>query len=60
MPRSNRLDASDGSPCRRIARDTVAESREDSDAPGSGTSPAEDPEIQALLKEQLKKDPNWY
>jgi len=32
-----------------VARDTAAEAREDADAPGSGSSPAEDPEIQALL-----------
>lgn len=32
-----------------VARDTVAESREDPDAPGSGGTPAEDPGIQALL-----------
>jgi phenazine biosynthesis protein phzE len=32
-----------------VARDTVAESREDPDAPGSGSTPADDPGIQALL-----------
>nr|MBS1900934.1 chorismate-binding protein [Actinomycetota bacterium] len=32
-----------------VARDTAAEAREDADEPGTGTTPAEDPEIQALL-----------
>ena len=32
-----------------VARDTAAEAREDADDPGTGTTPAEDPEIQALL-----------
>ena len=32
-----------------VARDTVAESREDPDAPSSGSTPADDPGIQALL-----------
>ncbi|MGN7859810.1 anthranilate synthase family protein [Microbacterium sp. 22303] len=32
-----------------VSRDTAAEAREDADAPGSGSTPAEDPGIQALL-----------
>ncbi|OZB80046.1 MAG: chorismate-binding protein, partial [Microbacterium sp. 14-71-5] len=32
-----------------VARDVVAEAREDADAPGSGATPADDPAIQALL-----------
>ncbi|GAA4484795.1 chorismate-binding protein [Microbacterium panaciterrae] len=32
-----------------VARDAVAEAREDPDAPGAGTTPADDPQIQELL-----------